>query len=227
MDEREWLTSTDPQAMLDFLRDSGKVAERKARLFACACVRRIWSLLPDQACRDAIDTSEQFADGKLGYEELTSAQLAMNLHRKTRPAAREALRSCLHAILVGSAAVRAAWSTDVTGLFEWAWASIALGVQSRRWLRRHRHQVVRFRGRCVMPARPEGLAQANLLRDIFGSPSADHPRSLSCWIPSSPWPTLHTTNGSCRADSSPLRGSPYSRTPGGSRGGGRAGGASP
>jgi hypothetical protein len=59
MTEGEWLTSTDPLAMLDYLlvepaSHGGRfrcprpgVTDRKIRLFACACARQVWHLLTD------------------------------------------------------------------------------------------------------------------------------------------------------------------------------------
>jgi len=72
--EAEWLTCTDPQKMLEFLR--GKASDRKLRLFACACCRRVAGLLPDKASLSALETCEWFADGLASRVELQGARQA-------------------------------------------------------------------------------------------------------------------------------------------------------
>ncbi|HKB36395.1 MAG TPA: hypothetical protein VKD72_08080, partial [Gemmataceae bacterium] len=60
MTEKEWLESSDPAAMLDFLQ--GTASSRKLRLFACACCRDIWSLIQTEAGRRAVEASEEYTD---------------------------------------------------------------------------------------------------------------------------------------------------------------------
>lgn len=68
MTEAEWLTAANPEPMLQFLmrrrRHSRPIAsDRKLTLFACACCRRIWNLMPTDLCREAVAVGERFADG--------------------------------------------------------------------------------------------------------------------------------------------------------------------
>jgi hypothetical protein len=65
--EAEWLACTEPERMLEFLR--GKASDRKLRLFAVACCRRIWQHIEDD-CRRFIETAELFADGKADSQSL-------------------------------------------------------------------------------------------------------------------------------------------------------------
>src|SRR5437868_4793189 len=71
MNEAEWLTCTDPGAMLKSLR--GRAGGRKLRLFACAYARRAWPRLSDRRSRRGIETSESYADGLVEERELRAA----------------------------------------------------------------------------------------------------------------------------------------------------------
>jgi hypothetical protein len=84
--EVEWLSCTDPQKMLEHLED--RASARKLRLFAVACCRKIWHLLPDQDCRKAVQIAEGFAEGKAGINllrEVEGAGAFYSDHREDVP----------------------------------------------------------------------------------------------------------------------------------------------
>jgi hypothetical protein len=68
MTEAEWLAGTAPWPMLDVF--WGRSRDRKLRLFACACVRRVWDFLTDPRSRIAVEVAERFADGEATWTEL-------------------------------------------------------------------------------------------------------------------------------------------------------------
>lgn len=75
MTEAEWLTCTDPAAMLRFL--ESKASERKLRLFAVACCRQVWPFLRPKRLRRAVKVAERHAEKKASTSEMASAAWAL------------------------------------------------------------------------------------------------------------------------------------------------------
>ena len=67
----EWLACASPSSMLTFLQDPmlarlrGKPSERKFRLLAVACCRRVWDRLGYEQNRQRVELAEQYADGQV------------------------------------------------------------------------------------------------------------------------------------------------------------------
>jgi hypothetical protein len=76
VDEKAWAACGNPEEMLRFFQDNGKRSERKLRLFAVACCRRIWQMLTEEGTLEAVEVAERYADGLASCEELESAWMA-------------------------------------------------------------------------------------------------------------------------------------------------------
>jgi hypothetical protein len=75
--EAEWLACTNPEKMLGFL--TGKASARKFRLFACACARRIGSIVADEGLDIALLAAETDAtDGAPDEQGLWTAEGVMS-----------------------------------------------------------------------------------------------------------------------------------------------------
>src|ERR1041385_1049989 len=81
MTETEWLACTDLWKVLRHLRGRRgqcdrvlrNLMDRKLRLFACACCRRIWHLMPNEYSKTAVEVAELFADGLVNGRRRYSA----------------------------------------------------------------------------------------------------------------------------------------------------------
>jgi hypothetical protein len=146
--ENEWLTSLDPMAMLDFLRK--RVTYRQLRLFACACLRRVWHLLSDERSRMAVETAERYADGLANHKDLIEA----------RDEAREAKQQFKWPIGPATACRAAGAAQDATRDFDRSAAIMCVANASRAMCERDTNNC----------DEGELKQQAGLLRDIFGNP---------------------------------------------------------
>src|SRR5262249_43497644 len=59
--------------------------ERKVRLWACACVRRLWARLATDTSRRAVEMVERFADGQATRQAMANAERAAATVRKGDP----------------------------------------------------------------------------------------------------------------------------------------------
>jgi hypothetical protein len=174
MNEETWLACTEPRPMIDLL--LGRASDRKLRLFAVACCRRVGHLLTDHRSRGAVELAERVADGGIPAEQLGAVWQAA-----ARAAGR--VRTARGGPRVRWAAAYAAWQAlaGPVGYVAreaslWAAAAAAVTAAGGRdpfdW---HAPQAVAAR-------RPEYAAQAALLREITGNPFRPSAALNPAWL---------------------------------------------
>jgi hypothetical protein len=174
-DDRGRLAGGDwPGALLLFLVKDGQASGRRLRLFACACVRRLWPLLHHARCRQAVETAEGFADGLAGERELQAARGAIPYAvRQTSPpatsgAGRDIQRELEQSLRAASRDTTQARAEDA------AWSAARNAAQAaakEAWLAVGEVPVGTRTSEALRVATDASLkAQAALFRDIFGNP---------------------------------------------------------
>ena len=144
MNEGQWLFGTDPTLMLDHLRESGRASDRKLRLFAVACCRRLLHLRWPDAVQEALEVAERFADGQATAEDLRRAAADAARYDGTFP------------LGLRAGAVARACGPDARDA-----ASATGQVVSALYVATGRSQSVR---------RAEAAEHGDLLRCLFGNP---------------------------------------------------------
>jgi hypothetical protein len=153
MTEREWLEGTDPAPMFELI--DGRAGTRKLRLFACACCRHLWPLLPDELrehCRQLVELAERYADGLATRGELLAA--------RNRPSRLPAGTT---------AEVAAHWAALETVTVQPVMFGYDAMVRAARTARSYAVDAVRAAGGNEARA-AEWRYQAGLLREFFGNP---------------------------------------------------------
>jgi hypothetical protein len=159
MTEADWLTCSHPESMLNFLsRESmarRRTSDRKLRLFAVACCRRIWQLIAGAHSQRAVTVGERLADGQAEEWELEDAYdmarlIWNNQEFDGNDEAYEAAFWAAEPVATGAA------------LHGAGMAARAIGVDGAS-------------------IKTEEAAQAALIREIFGNPFRSRPRVKTAW----------------------------------------------
>ncbi len=153
---------TDPQKMLVCLMTTyGKihdgVSDRKGRLIACSCCRRLWDRLNGEweAGRKAIEVVERFLEGlafeaelQVAYNEFGIANYRSK-HRLGRDSALEPIRYIWPDIWPAGGGLPSGYS---------GWTAMAWVAKAARYVIRKRHRSSEY------------PAQASIFRDVLGNP---------------------------------------------------------
>ena len=198
MTEAEWLACDDPIAMIEFLRGSpvgeDRISwgtnshqmhlpqqghDRRFRLFACLCCRRVWNSIPEPCNHAAVVAVEELLEGRMSPDEAWAAFVASSAveyteagHRRSEPGywIVKYLGRGFYKMTAGASALLIA--ANVTCM-----ADVAYGVEAMRafhgcYYAGNGAFLTPFRWPLPIPAvaQTELAYQTALLRDIFGNP---------------------------------------------------------
>jgi hypothetical protein len=172
VDEYEWLTCSDTQLMLRFLRDADLLSDRKAHLFAIACYRRVWNELEDEQLQKSVEFVESSVDGQSGEKEPRGndwgqfSRTSLRLWNATGisfVSAEFCVQVAARSLTTEGQGLDRAWEET----FRQSWARGCVSTEARLladaqapadWLAERRRKM-----------RQEERGQTGLLRDMFGS----------------------------------------------------------
>jgi len=168
MTESEWWACREPQMMLAFLRDSGKLSQRKARLFAVAVCHLIWPLLTDERSRRAVEVAERHVDGLADDDELAEAgQAATVTCGRQAKEAHAAPGACFPKTVFAAMAAAEAAITEREVLKKLAGARVSVEEVLHGYAAGYAANAVSQWAPRAMAGQEE-TGPATLLRDIFG-----------------------------------------------------------
>jgi hypothetical protein len=155
MTDQEWMACTDSFRMVQSL--LGRASERKLRLFACACCRRVWHLMTDSRHRHAVEMAERFSDGLASEAEFGAAMQNVTALWANLPPHQEGGWEPTH-YMTGATS-----HLETGGSAPWAASYASRGLAS----------LVGERDSpgWISAREAEAAAQCELLRDITGDPS--------------------------------------------------------
>ncbi|HEY2589774.1 MAG TPA: hypothetical protein VGI81_28785 [Tepidisphaeraceae bacterium] len=167
MTEAEWLACADPEPMLRVF--AGTANDRKLRLFACACVRRIWHLLPPES-QAGVEVSEQFADGAATVAERDAAvarsdAMALSVYDGGRSPDASAYATSSAVECAGEHAGTVPPATSAAST-----AASAAGLHAAETAAAERGNDDAYDRTNELGRSAEVTEQSKLVRDIFGNP---------------------------------------------------------
>ena len=171
MNEAEWLACTDPKPMLELL--YFKVRVRKLRLFACACCRRVWSLLHDERSQRVVEVAERYAGSFVPEVERSRAReeaFYVEKHILLEGGANSAAEMAASAAGYAGAGDEDFYRSPEGDEFTASWGAAYCAAESVVY---DVHRVPRRADWTRLQAqarRVEQAAQASILRDIIGNP---------------------------------------------------------